>query len=276
MKAYRIYLLFSLLIGFAFPTEAQIAFTREDTVIFHRFLKYAEQGDADMTRTARFFMNSPYVGGTLEGDSAERLRINLREFDCVTFAENATALYLMLQSGDRSFENFCRILQRIRYRGGVADGYLSRLHYTCDWLSDNVRKGVVSLPKFSRCQNYAPAVSFMSTHCDKYPALKDRPDWCADMAKTEQRINSLRFCFIPKEQVNASESEFRNGDIIAITTHIPGLDVAHVGFAAVQNGKVYLLHASTEAKKVVVTDETLSEYLMRRKNHSGIIVARVL
>jgi len=260
---------------FIFPIDAQVRHLPEDTVIFRKFLQYAQQGDHSIIHTARFFSDTPYTGGTLEGDSVEQLAVNLRELDCVTFVENVIALHLMLQS-ERTYDNFCRILQQIRYRNGVIDGYLSRLHYFSEWLDDNRQKGIISLPAIPGCRDFSPAVSFMSTHCDHYPALKTRPDWCRQMTAIENNINRLKVCYIPKEQVKNYEKSLQNGDIIAITTHIQGLDVAHTGFAVVQNGRLYLLHASSEAKKVVVSDETLHDYLARRKNHSGVMVARII
>ena len=265
----------ALWIFFAFPVNAQVGFLPEDSVVFTRFLQYAKQGDQSVVHTARFFMDVSYLGGTLEGDDAEQLRVNLRELDCVTFVENVSALHLMLRSNNHTFVDFCRILQRIRYRDGVIDGYLSRLHYTSDWLDNNRQKEIVHLPAIPGCRSFAPEVSFMSTHCDAYPALKAHPEWCKQMDALEKNINTLNLCYIPKEQVKNSEKNLRNGDIIAITTHIKGLDIAHIGFALVQNGSVYLLHASSEIKKVVVSNETLHDYLARRKNHSGIIVARI-
>jgi hypothetical protein len=260
---------------FTFPIVAQIRYLPEDTVIFERFLQYSKHGEDNIVHTARFFLNTPYVGGTLEGDSVERLRVNFRELDCVTFVENVVALHLMLQGNLHTFTDFCRILQHIRYRNGVMDGYLSRLHYTGEWLDNNRKKEIVSLPAIPSCRSFSPKVSFMSTHCDLYPALKSHPDRCRRMADIEKNIHELMLCYIPKEQVKDSEKYLQTGDIIAITTFIKGLDVSHTGFVLVQNGRAYLLHASSEAKKVVISDETLHDYLAGRKNHSGIMVARV-
>jgi hypothetical protein len=256
--------------------NAQIRYLPEDTVVFNRFLQYARQGDYSMIHTARFFIDTPYVGGTLEDDSEEQLRVNLRELDCVTFVENTTALYLMLQSNRHTFDNFCSILQRIRYRDGIINGYLSRLHYFTEWLGNNRQKEIINLPAVPGCHSFTPEVSYMSTHCDAYPALKTHPDWCSQMSAIEKSINELNFCYIPKEQLKDSETHFNTGDIIAITTHTAGLDVAHTGLALVQNGRVYLFHASSEAKKVVISEETLHDYLARIKNHSGILTGRLV
>ena len=255
--------------------NAQINYLPEDTVIFSRFLQYSRQGDHSMLHTARFFINTPYVGGTLEGDGEEQLRVNLRELDCVTFVENVIALHLMLQSGRHTFANFFSILQHIRYRNGIIDGYLSRLHYFSEWLDNNRQKGIINLTAVPGCQGFSPGVSYMSAHCDAYPALKNHPEWCRQMSVIEKNINELSFCFIPKEQLKDLETNLKTGDIIAITTRTNGLDIAHTGLALVQNGRLYLLHASSEAKKVVVSEETLHDYLARLKNHSGILTGRM-
>jgi hypothetical protein len=56
---------------------------------------------------------------------------------------------------------------------------------------------------------------------------------------------------------------------------VAGLDVNHEGFAIWQNGKLKLMHASLEQKKVIISDETLLEYMNRIKKHSGVMVLRV-
>jgi hypothetical protein len=181
----------------------------------------------------------------------------------------------MLQSDRHTFADFCRILQYIRYRNGVMDGYLSRLHYTGEWMDNNRKKGVISQPAIQGCRSFTPDVSFMSAHCDAYPALKANPDMCSQTADIEKNIRRLNLFYIPKARVKDSEKYLQTGDIIGITTTIKGLDVSHTGLVLVQNGKAHLLHASSEAKKVVVSDETLHDYLAGRKNHSGILVARI-
>jgi hypothetical protein len=268
-------LLIVLGIYFTIPLNAQVRYLPEDTVIFERFLQYAEKGDRSILRTARFFMDTPYVGGTLEGDSVERLRVNLRELDCVTFVENVVALHLMLQSEQHTFAGFCSILQHIRYRDGVIDGYLSRLHYTSEWHDNNRKKGMISQPAIPARREFVPSVSFMSTHCDAYPALKTNPEWCRQIVAIEKKINELKLFYIPKEQVKDCDTYLQTGDIIGITTTIKGLDISHTGLVVMQDGKAYLLHASSEAKKVVMSDETLHDYLAERKNNLGIVVARM-
>src|SRR3990172_7462018 len=87
-----------------------------------------------------FFLKSPYVSGTLETKGAERLILNLREYDCFTFIENVVALARLIKSREKSFEAFRRMLRKIRYRKGRLQGYSSRLHYFSDWIYDNQKK----------------------------------------------------------------------------------------------------------------------------------------
>jgi len=66
-----------------------------------------------------------------------------------------------------------------------------------------------------------------------------------------------------------------NGDILAITTDMPGMDVTHVGIAFRLRRRVHLLHASRLAGKVLISPETLYGYLIKKKGRTGVIVARV-
>ncbi|WP_368149777.1 N-acetylmuramoyl-L-alanine amidase-like domain-containing protein, partial [Bacteroides faecis] len=66
-----------------------------------------------------------------------------------------------------------------------------------------------------------------------------------------------------------------DGDVIAITTKLPGLDIAHVGIANFVNGKLHLLHASSTLGKVVLSEEPLSQMLNNNKSWTGIRVVRM-
>ena len=73
-----------------------------------------------MLEIGKYFIGTPYAEGTLKAKGAERLVVNLREFDCVTFVENVVALALCVKSRKKPFEDFRKQLQRTRYR--VAPG----------------------------------------------------------------------------------------------------------------------------------------------------------
>ena len=82
--------------------------------------------------------------------------------------------------------------------------------------------------------------------------------------------------WLPKSELpEAGLPWIMNGDIIAITTKMPGLDIAHVGIAEYKEGKLHLLHASSTLGKVVVSDEPLNHMLNNNKSWTGIRVVRM-
>ncbi len=88
--------------------------------------------------------------------------------------------------------------------------------------------------------------------------------------------NSVRY-IIPKSQIAKAISKIQSGDIVAFATDIDGLDFVHLGFAvsSEKDGKIHLLHASSKAKKVVISKKTLAKYAREYSKVSGIVVLRV-
>ena len=76
--------------------------------------------------------------------------------------------------------------------------------------------------------------------------------------------------------VSLEKLKIKNGDILAITTDIKGLDVVHVGFSFWMGEKLHLLHASSVAKKVIEDSLSLYEYSKNKKAHTGVRVVRVV
>lgn len=222
------------------------------------------------------FLGTSYVAATLEGET-EELVINLREMDCTTFAEYCLAIARTVKSDAPGFDTFADQLQKIRYRDGKIDGYISRLHYFSDWIWDNAEKGIVEIDTGEICSEVFPgAVNFMSMHPEGYQLLKDNPELIEAMKKIEASIGSRKMFYIPKDKVHELEVLLKPGDIVGITTSIAGLDMSHVGILVRQNGRIHLLHASSSAKKVVVSDQTLEDYLEAGSKTSGIMLARPL
>jgi hypothetical protein len=220
-------------------------------------------------------LGTPYRSGTLESKEAERLIVNLKEFDCFTFVENVTALVCLLTSRPKSFDAFRRILRRIRYRQGRVQGYPSRLHYFSDWIHDNQRKRLVrDVTADVGGRPLKKVINFMTTHPELYPPLRDKVN-LRGMRSVERAISRRPLFVIPKKRVRGLEARIRDGDLIAITTTTEGLDVQHVGLAARVKNRVHLLHASSVEGKVVLSKETLNRYLTESSTRSGISVARI-
>lgn len=228
-----------------------------------------------MIKAGMFFMGTPYVGGTLEQDGEERLVVNLRELDCTTFAETCLALTNTVRSSNPGPEQYVRELTRVRYRDSRINGYTSRLHYTTDWIYNNQQKDLVrDVTRDIVEEPYEKQINFMSTHPGSYRHLKGDNDLTGRIAEIEAEISERPRFYIPKDKEKEMNEHLRDGDIVALTTSINGLDVSHMGIVVRKGNKAHLLHASLTAKKVVLSEETLYEYLQNSKTVTGIIVAR--
>lgn len=230
---------------------------------------------------ARKFLGVPYVAHTLEQKGDERLVVNLKQLDCTTLVETVMALTICAEQGKNSYDDYQKILTTLRYRHGILDGYVSRLHYFTDWIVDNTKLGLVEEtqspnPPFTAIQRIN--VNYMSTHPSAYSALKAHPEWVKTIAKTEKTINGKTFRYIPKSKVAntaAMKKAVKDGDIIAITCNNKGLDIAHLGFAVWQKDGLHLLNASSIHKKVVEEPMTLRQYLKKHPSQTGIRVIKV-
>jgi hypothetical protein len=231
-----------------------------------------------ITEVGKSFLGTEYLSHGLEKDGDEQLVINLTGLDCTTFLENSLVLARCIKKGKTSFEDFTNELQLIRYRDGVIDEYPSRLHYFSDWIYDNVKKGIVDdVTEEIGGKKIQFKVNFMSTHPESYKHLKENPDFIPVIKKQEKEISCREYYFIPKEGLKSKEDQIQNGDLVAITTTVEGLDIGHIGIAVkMDNGSIHLLHAPTVNTKVQITEEPLSDYLMKYKRHSGVIVLRAL
>jgi hypothetical protein len=250
-----------------------------DEEIYNRKVLNANGSSLDdfTLNIAKSFLNRPYKARSLEGNPTEKLVVNLREFDCNTFVESCIAMGLTYRKSNISFDKFEGYLKRLRYYNkGKIRGYDSRIHYFSDWLYTHENDGLLEdiTPQMGGVE-WKKNINYMTTHWNKYSFPKDM-ELLGKFIRIEERINSQSYTYIPKAKVKSIENQFLNGDIIAITTNIEGLDVTHVGFAIrLQDKRVYLLHASSDFKRVMVTDKPLAEYLAKNKTQTGIMVARL-
>lgn len=226
---------------------------------------------------AKSFINTPYEANTLDKPVEENLVIHLTGLDCTTFIENILALAINIkQKGD--FEDYAKTLQKIRYRDGIIKNYTSRLHYFPDWIFDNQKKKTIKdISQEIGGQPIRFQVNLMSQHPDNYMGLKMHPEFVSIFFKQELTINKREYFYIPKYKVEKISAAIQSGDLLAITTNKKGLDIAHVGVAIrAADGKIYMLHASSQGKKVEITQFPLSQYLENITTDTGIIVLRPL
>jgi hypothetical protein len=251
-----------------------------DSLIFARTIDraYAERLDTlpvgeIIVRVGEWFVGTVYTPGTLEQPGDERLVINLREFDCVTFVENMLAFGRTIRAGKKDFASFRNEILSYRYRDGQLAGYPSRLHYFSEWISDNAEKGIV--------ENITPSlgvvdpepIDFMTSHRDSYRALIADSTFAA-IAAIEQRLSSVPRYMVPKAQIRSKEKSVHNGDVIAAASSVKGLDVAHTGIAIWKNGRLHLMHAPLVGDSVEISEEPLAERILGISRQDGIMVAR--
>jgi hypothetical protein len=262
--------------------EFKVISTKEDKEIVEQIFElFSEETQSPtsvlMVKLGTYFEGTPYVAHTLEKGDEEQLVVNLRGLDCTTLVENCLALAKTIQSDEHTFERFTKELKNVRYRSGKIEGYPSRLHYTTDWIFDNQQKRLVrNLSKEIGATPYPKEINFMSTHPDSYRQLKDSSKLLTIIVQKESDINSRQHFYIPEEKLAEVEDQLMDGDIVGITTSIEGLDISHMGILVRKAGRIHLLHASSAAEKVVLSDETLEEYLLSSKSATGIMVARPL
>lgn len=262
-----------------YTSQAQTKYTEEDKTILNRiFNKLDSQKEKPINQlvveTGKLLLTTPYVGQTLETEP-EQLVINLRELDCTTFAENCLAIARCVKNNQPTFQSFCTELTHIRYRKSLVEAYPSRLHYFSDWIYENDSKGLIYTPAHEfNAPQYELQVNFMSTHPNSYKQLKTNKAFVSELANKEKEMNGRTMYYIPKTAISEFEGYLKNGDIVGITTSIPGLDISHVGVIVKKGDKTHLMHASSKAKKVIISEEILKTYLLNNKNASGIMVAR--
>jgi hypothetical protein len=221
-------------------------------------------------------VDAPYVGGTLDGSGRERCTVDMLRLDCVTLFEVSLNMGRIMKQGKDSLHDLIEAVTFTRYRDGVLSDYTSRLHYTSDWIENNIQKGtVVDVTSQLGGKPFPLALGFMSQNPKYYPALVENPQYVPVMQTIEQRVNMTSRTIIRKEDIASIEDKLQDGDIIAIATSKKGLDYSHTGLIVREGNKARFLHASSVKKKVML-DGPISEYVNRAESNLGITVLRPL
>lgn len=231
----------------------------------------------NLSDIARYFIDKPYVAGTLDKSGDEKLVVNLRQFDCTTLVESCMAIYETMLTGYKSFSNYFIQLRMIRYRDGKIDGYTSRLHYMTDWIFENKRRRVLTdiTPDLGGAV-MNKRIDFMSTHPNTYKQLKDDSVNIEKMMIVEDNINARQdYIVLPKSKIKGIEGKIKDGDIILFASGSEGLDYSHAGIAFHNYGKLTFIHASSKAKRVIIEPKTLANYCKDSKSLTGITVLRM-
>ena len=275
--------LLTLFLAFPFWVQGQTVCTPEsrarlDSVLVRlSTMDLSNHSINDLTvEIGKLFLHTPYVAKTLELPGKEKLVVNMLELDCTTFVETVVALTRIVMQGVFTFSAFEQELEWVRYQQGNRREYPSRLHYFSDWIYQNQEKGILTdITETVGGVHYENRPTFMSSNPKFYAQLSNL-DYVAQLREAEAAIGLRTYYYIPKEEISKQENKIESGDLIAITTSMTNLDIVHVGFAIEKEGRIHLLHASTNSMEVEVSHKPLHDYLSGNKSQSGIMVGRLI
>jgi hypothetical protein len=226
-----------------------------------------------LVQLARRFLDYPFKGFSLDGGPKEQLQLDLTNFDCFLFVEQLLALSnsRKVDTLDEGMERFTQHVRRLRYVNGEVD-YCRRQHYFSRWAEAAERNGyVVNLTPFlPGASTRTVALNFMSNNTNSYKPMQ--------LARNKQCITELekdlvlQQPYIPLAALPGVLPSLRNGDIFALVTKVPGLDVTHVGFLEKRDGAVNAIHAAEGAG--VIRSENFETYAARVKDVIGVAIYR--
>lgn len=238
-------------------------------------------GDFVETYAPRFEGVRYGAGG--KGCSEMNTLINVKQMDCVTFAENLLAMAKTAEelrpaylAGDTAyfsdnylFRAFVQNLNRVRYYKGANCGWSTRVHYFTDALRQLDQMAWLEDVGVFLGERYEKKINYISNHKRSFPGIQD---W-NHIAQLEQQLSEATRYFIPLSEIYRYEQFAQTGDIVALTTDVAGLDVSHVGIIHVEDGNLYMTHASSKAGEVVIKAD-FCDYMGRRTTITGLVVYR--
>ena len=209
---------------------------------------------------------------------SETLHVEIEAFECVSFIEAALAVARCGWSADQTEACFARELEASRYRDGEMGDYSSRLHYFVDWIGDNELRGRLSnLTASLGGEPIRKDFFYISQRELKRADVVDDDELASlteTIESTEARLSATQHSVLPREKAPPVLNELLDGDIVAFVRERPGLLVHHAGLVYRSDATPRLLHASSYHGRVVITVRDVTDYLLRRSERRGVIIAR--
>ena len=261
--------------------STEIALSTLDEIKFQRVMDYARDrhlyqrpiGEV-MQAISEQLLDTPYQENLLDETPNETLTLSLQKFDCVLFIESVLAMTRGIVEQDYSVSAFVDHIREQRYVNGEMNGYCSRLHYFSQWLADNQKRTIVK--DLTSDLNGVPidkTLNFMSVHWQVYPQLAHSVANRQCISEMESKLDSASLRYIPTQQIQSTYAALDAGDVIAIATKVPGLDVTHTGLVyRSPSGQLGLIHAAPVRGVMISPD--LQRYVARLDGAIGILVAR--
>ncbi len=199
-------------------------------------------------------LGTPYNDNTLNMNylSIERLTINLKAMDCMTFIEYTEAF-----KHAENYEQFSFHLANIRYINQDIS-FSQRRHFFTDWAHEP--ESIVE-----------DITTRISPHAIGVQKELNRGSngklFLSGIGVKDRVINYIPSYYVDKIVMDS----LKTGDYIGIYSNNKGLDVTHVGIVIRENNKVIFRNASSLRNNLKVSDIELEKYLQSKV---GIIVLR--
>jgi hypothetical protein len=226
------------------------------------------------------FKDVPYGAGASNSVGIDKTLVCTSVLNCVTLIEMFWAItytkYQLSQlniylTDNQIFNLFLRNLNFIKYYDGLNCELHDRIHYFTDALHQLETKGLLENIAAYNGEPIHKKIYFISGNKKQWAAIKN---WTKIKVIEESMSQRPRF-YYPLHRIEDYKLFAKTGDIIALATDVPGLDVSHCGYITFRNDSLLFTHASSVKKKVII-EEDLCDYLSKRTSITGIYVYRPL
>jgi len=206
--------------------------------------------------------------------------LNLQEMDCVTFVESVLAMAYTWHDlrnqrttpePDQVLARYARHLDTLRFYDGQVDLAHHRIQYFTDALRLQALQGrLVDVGQLAWGSAFEKPITYLSS---KWTHLRGKPEY-AKLQQRERALSTSSRHYYPLDSLHRYEAIAQDGDVVGLTTTVPGLDVSHCGFITVDaTCALRFTHASSVAKQVVLA-QPFREYLGTRTTITGLVVYR--
>ena len=226
------------------------------------------------------FIGKKYGAGAW-GLKPGKTLINTHELNCVTFIETVWAIlrtkhWLAKHPKANSDEdlllaNFIQYLDDFRYYNGLNCVWEDRITYFTDQLYQMQDAGLMQDIAAKNGFLFDKKINYVTSNKKKFRGFTD---W-ERIRLQEDKINAREKFYYPLHEYERYERVAKTGDIVALATNVPGLDVSHCGFISCDKEGLKFSHASMLKKKVVFKED-FCDYLSNRTTITGFFVFRPL
>jgi hypothetical protein len=194
---------------------------------------------------ARRFRGSAYAAFPLDRQPTERLLLDLQHFDQVRFVEQLLALVNSRQMSTRTeaVDRFSDHVRQLRYNDGQV-AYCRRHHYFSRWAQAAERQGyLVNLTPFlPGVHQRRRALTFMSSHPGTFQPMQQSAN--RDCITILEKSLVVEQAYVPLKGLAPVRPSLRSGDIVALVSQVPGLDISQVGLLEVKGNEISVIHAA--------------------------------